>query len=88
MKIFVVIRTLLAKKIYYRTRYDLHFSSGFAPQILQAPPSFCNNGLLLLHVPENLPFFFTNILMAIPANARARSTIEINTVAITKCTKF
>jgi len=44
--------------------------------MLQAPASFCNKGLLLLQVPENLPFFFNNILMAMPAKAMAKRTIE------------
>ena len=62
--------------------YDLHFSSGFAPQMPHTPPSFCKNELLLLQVPENLPFFFTKILIAIPATARATSTMEISTSVI------
>jgi len=44
--------------------------------MLQAPVSFCNKGLLLLQVPENLPSFFTNNLMAMPAKAMANRTIE------------
>lgn len=52
------------------------------------PPSFCNKGLLLLHVPANLPSFFTRILIAIPANASATSTTVINITVIFKCTKF
>jgi hypothetical protein len=53
----------------------------------QDPPSVLNNGLLLLHVPANLPFFFTKILMAIPANATAINNMEINTIVIIKFTK-
>jgi hypothetical protein len=39
-------------------------------------------------VPANLPFFFTRILIAIPANARAKSTIENRMTAIIKFTIF
>jgi hypothetical protein len=46
----------------------LHFSSGFAPQMLQT-------------------FFFTRILMAIPAKASPRSTMERMTTAMFKFTQ-
>lgn len=62
----------------------LHFSVGFAPQMLHVPPSSLNNGLLLLHVPANLPSFFTRTLMAIPAKASPTRTTEANTRPIFK----
>ena len=67
--------------------YDLHFSSGFAPQMPHTPPSFCKNALLLLQVPANLPSFFTKILIAIPATASAMSTMERSTNVIIEFTK-
>lgn len=53
-------------------------SSGNFPQKLQASPSLFKNGLWLAHVPLNLPSFFPQIFIAIPATANARSTTVIN----------
>jgi hypothetical protein len=66
----------------------LHFSCGFAPHIPQAPPSFCINGLLLLQVPANLPSFFTNIFIAMPAKASAKRIIESRMIFIIKFTEI
>lgn len=57
----------------------LQRSPGRAPQKLQDSPSGFKNGLLLAHVPENSPSFFTKILMAIPAKAKANNPIATST---------
>ena len=48
----------------------------------QASPSLFKKGLWLAQVPENFPFFFSNIFMPIPAKTKAsikmviRKTVE------------
>lgn len=50
-------------------------SPGSLPQNPQASPSLFKKGLWLAHVPANSPFFFPQILIAIPANASANNPI-------------
>ena len=52
-------------------------SSGSFPQIPQGFDSSFKKGLLLAHVPENLPFFLKIIFIEIPAKAKAKSKIDI-----------
>ena len=54
-------------------------SSGSFPQNPHASPSLFKKGLWLAQVPANSPFFFPQILMAIPANASAKSPMVTNT---------
>lgn len=56
---------------------DLHCSSGIAPHKPHATPSSFNRGLLLAQVPANFPSFFAQILIAIPAKAKANSPIAM-----------
>jgi hypothetical protein len=49
-------------------------SSGSFPQNPQGSLDLFRNGLWLAQVPANFPFFFTNILIAIPAKAKAINT--------------
>ena len=59
-----------------------HFSSGRAPQKLHVSPVSLISGLLLAQVPANLPSFFAQILIAIPAKANANNTIETSAIFI------
>ncbi|MFH1320548.1 MAG: hypothetical protein ABII90_07840 [Bacteroidota bacterium] len=56
--------------------FFLHRPSGFDPHIPQTPPSFCEEGSLLLHVLANLPPFLSNILTAKPKKARDSNRID------------
>ena len=52
-------------------------SSGVLPQKPQFSPSLFKNGLWLAQVPANLPSFFAQILIAIPAKATPSKTMVI-----------